>query len=533
MASQQKIAMAKSVSKVGLWTFGSRVLGLIRDSMVARIFGVGMATDAFMFAFTIPNLLRRLLAEGALSVAFVPVFTESITQKKHEESEKTFQIIFTSFSIFLVGVSIIGIFLSPWIVKVFAPGFEADQYALTTRLTQWMFPFIFFTGSSAVVMGILNALNAFFAPAAAPIFLNLMMIGAILFFSPFFQQPIFALAIGVILGGMAQWVLQIVRAYQLGFRIIPKFQLFHQDVKRIFKLLAPTVFGVAVYHLNILVSRALASLLPQGSVTYLYYSDRLLEFPLGIFAISIATVALPQLTREASETSFERLKEILFFSLKLVSFICVPAMIGLIVLRVPIISLLFQYGHFTTEDVWKLAQVFLTSALGLWAVAGLRVSVQSFYSLGDVRTPVKVALISFTLNPILGFLLMKIMGASGLTLASSISAWVQWILLFYFLGHKIGKLPIIPFVKSIMPMLVAALVMGLVLYPFAHYYAWFLAKAVLIKILYVLGAIAIGAGIYTFLAYLLGVKELKSIAYRVLMKFRKMKPEKISENSLE
>lgn len=524
MASHEKTAMARSASKVGLWTFGSRILGLVRDSVVAQIFGVGFATDAFMVAFTIPNLLRRLLAEGALSVAFVPVFTESITKKKHEEAEETFQIVFTSFSLLLIVVAILGMLLSPWIVKAFTPGFDAQKYQLTVQLTQWMFPFIFFTGSAAVVMGILNALKAFSAPAAAPILLNLMMIGSTVFLRSYFHIPIFALALGVLLGGLTQWALQVVRVHQLGFRFRFKPRWMHPDVKRIFMLLAPTVFGVAVYHFNILVLRALASLLPQGSVTYLYYSDRLLEFPLGIFSISIATVALPQLAREASNTNLERLKEMLFFSLKLGNFISIPAMLGLVALRFPIISLLFQHGKFTYQNTLDLEKVVLMASLGLCAVSGLRIAVQAFYSLGDVKTPVKVALISFLLNPILGFLFMKPMGAAGLTLASSIAAWVQWILLFYFLKRRVGDLPLLRFFKEGLLMLAAALVMACFLWPLGAFHHWFLAYRLWGKLIFVFGGIGAGGLVYAAFAYLLGFRSLKSWTQKILVKLRKSIP---------
>ncbi|MBI1884005.1 MAG: murein biosynthesis integral membrane protein MurJ [Chlamydiae bacterium] len=507
----EKLSMARSMSRVGFWTFTSRLLGLVRDSMVARLFGVGFATDAFMVAFTIPNLLRRLLAEGALSIAFVPIFTDSLTRQRKEDSQDTFQAIFTIFSALLILISILGVFFSPFLVKVFAPGFEIEKFHLTVLLNRLMFPFIFLMGSSSVAMGLLNALNSFSVPAAAPILLNVCMILSSFLFYRFLNPPILALGWGVLAGGVTQWLLQVWKVGQFGFKVRFSWDWKHPGLQRVFRLMAPTVFGVAVYHLNILVSRALASLLPQGSVTYLYYSDRFLEFPLGIFAFSIATVALPQLSREAASGNDDRLKETLFFALRLASFICIPAMFGLMMLRLPILSLVFQYGKFSLQNTLELAQVFGMASLGLIAVAGLRIVVQAFYSMGDVKTPVKAACASFLVNASLGFVLMRWLGPSGLTLSSSIAAWVQWLMLFWFLGRRVGKISFGIFFREIWPILLASLVMALVIWPLGGSDLRFFPKTVVLKLAYVLGAVAVGAGIYMGLVYLFGFKELRGL----------------------
>jgi putative peptidoglycan lipid II flippase len=527
MNKKDQSGLLGSVSRVGFWTFASRIFGLVRDSVVARIFGVGFATDAFMVAFTIPNLLRRLLAEGVLSVAFVPLFAEYSSHRSRQEFQNAFQVIFTVFSLLLIGVSFLGIILSPWIVHIFAPGFSIEKLDLTTFLTRWMFPFIFFMGSSSVVVGVLNTLKSFSIPAAAPILLNFFMIACALFLSRFFKTPILALAVGVILGGFSQWVLHIWQSYRLGFKIRFKCDWSHPAIRRIFLLMGPTIFGVAVYHLNVLISRALASLLPQGSVTYLYYSDRFLEFPLGIFAISIATVTLPQLAQQAAYRHFDHLKETLFFSLRLAAFICIPAMLGLMVLRVPILSLVFQHGQFSYQNTLELSRVFLMATLGLCAVAGLRITVQAFYSLKDIKTPVKTAFASFLLNAALGFVLMRQMGAAGLTLASSIAAWFQWILLFYFLNRRVGKLPFIQFTRETFFVLLSAGGMALVLWPLGHLNLWASDLSTILRMFYVLGIIILGLGIYLGIAYLLGVTELKLIIQKIVEKLKRARPEEI------
>jgi putative peptidoglycan lipid II flippase len=510
-----------SVSKVGLWTLGSRFLGLIRDSIVARYFGAGFATDAFMVAFRIPNLLRRLLAEGALSIAFVPTFSDIYHRQSKEDFQKAFQSLFSVFSTLLVAVSLLGMILSPWLVKLFAPGFENEKFLLTSQLTCLMFPFIFFVGSASVGVGLLNTLKSFSIPAASPIFLNLTIIFCAVTLTRWLDVPIFAVAIGVLLGGFIQWVAQFIKIQSLGYPVKFRFDFKHPAVVRVFRLMGPTVFGVAVYHLNILVIQAMATVLPQGSVTYLYYSDRFLEFPLGVFAISIATVALPQLAEDAAHSDYSKLKNTLFFSLRMVTFICVPAMLGMMALRVPMLSLVFQYGKFTLENTFVLSNVFLMASLGLWAVAGLRITVQVFYSLGDVKTPLRAAFISFLVNAVSGFLLMRVLNAPGLTLASSLAAWVQWGWLFVLLRKKIGPLGLRQFIRGTLPIVFSALLMAAALWPLGNYYISLELHSPLIRALFVGTAILFGAGIYLGFTYLFKVKEMRVFVEKYLPRIKK------------
>ncbi|MBI1871284.1 MAG: murein biosynthesis integral membrane protein MurJ [Chlamydiae bacterium] len=515
---QNKREMARSASRVGLWTLASRVMGLARDSVVAKIFGVGFATDAFMVAFTIPNLLRRLLAEGALSIAFVPSFTEIFSKRSREEFHETFRVVFTAFSVLLVGVSLLGILMAPWVVKLFAPGFDLEKYQLTTQLTRIMFSFIFFMGSSAVVMGVLNTVKSFSIPAAAPVLLNLSIILCACFLSQFIHPPILSLAIGVLLGGFTQWGLQIWKVHQLGFNIGFKWDWHHPVLRKIFWLMSPTIFGVAVYHLNVMISRALASLLPQGSVTYLYYSDRFLEFPLGIFAVSVATVALPQLSQDAADGRFDHLKKNLLFALRLAAFDCIPSMIGLMILRVPLLSLVFQHGKFTFGNTLELAHVFLMASLGLCAIASLRIIVQAFYSMGDIKIPVKTACVGLVVNSGLGFFLMKKMGPSGLTLASSVSVWFQCFLLLFFLKKRVGAFSLSEFFREISSILLSAIVMGVFLWPLTLLNNRMLEMPFGIRVAYVLGSVALGLGVYVMMAYFLGLKELRVLVDRFFKK---------------
>jgi putative peptidoglycan lipid II flippase len=287
--------VTKAAGVVSGATLLSRIFGLLRDIVIAGYFGAGMASDAFFVAFRIPNLLRRLFAEGSLTIAFVPVFTEYLTKDGESIAFLFARSAIRLISILLAAAAVVGILLTPLIVRIMAPGFMAspEKLELTITLTRFMFPYIFFIGLVALCMGILNALGHFAAPALAPVMLNLAMIVSVLFLSPHLQNPVYGLAIGVLLGGLLQLLLQIPFLLRKGMVFWEAANLFHPGLKRIGKLMLPAVFGAAVYQINILVGTLLASLLPDGSVSYLYYADRLVQFPLGIFAIAVATAVLP------------------------------------------------------------------------------------------------------------------------------------------------------------------------------------------------------------------------------------------------
>ena len=282
---------------VGFFTFLSRILGLVRDMVIAGLFGSGLAADAFFVAFRIPNLLRRLFAEGSLTIAFIPVFTEYLTLKSKKDAFELARVVLTILSILLAGVTLLGILFSPWIVRIQAFGFGGSgvKYDLTVLLTRIMFPYIFFISIVAFFMGVLNSLRRFAAPAAAPILLNAGIIGAAFLISPRCEAPIVGIAIGVLIGGVLQVGLQIPWAVREGFTLLPKWDPNHPALKRIGMLMLPAIFGSAVYQVNQFIGTLLATFLPEGSVSWFYYADRVVQFPLGIFAIAISTAALPSL----------------------------------------------------------------------------------------------------------------------------------------------------------------------------------------------------------------------------------------------
>jgi putative peptidoglycan lipid II flippase len=438
MSEKKNIARAAGV--LGSATMLSRIMGMVRDMVVSRLFGAGFATDAFFAAFQIPNMLRRFFAEGALTSAFVPTFAEALAQKGEAEAREVANICFTLLTIVMAGVSLLGIIFSPQIVRLMFPGFAAQpaKLELTILLNRLMFPYIFFISLVALCMGILNTVRHFFTPAISTVFLNLAMIFSALLLRDRFQVPVTALAVGVLLGGIIQLLLQLPVLYRKGFPLRPRFVLHHPAVRRITLLMGPSVFGVGVYYLNITVGAILASFLPQGSVSYLYYAQRLFEFPQGIFTVSVAQAVLPSMSRQAAAGDMVALKESLTFGLKLTLFITIPAMTGLLICATPIFSLLFMGGAFDYAKAEQCGVALFYYSLGLSLVALVRVLVPAFYALKDTRTPVKCAFAAFLLNLGFSLLLMGPLKHGGLALASTLSALGNMLLLLYFLRKKIG-----------------------------------------------------------------------------------------------
>lgn len=423
----------------GFYTLISRILGLVRDSVIAYFFGTKASADAFYVAFRIPNLLRRLLAEGSLTMAFVPVFTEYLKQSR-EEGKRVADIVFTYLSILLTLLTILGVIFAPQIVKVIAYGFEGspDKFALTVYLTRIMFPYIFLVSLMALAMGVLNTLKIFGAPAASPILLNLGIIAGASIFSRWFGQPTVGLALGVIIGGVLQLSLQIPWLMREG--MIPRFNLdyHHPALRRIGLIMLPSVYGGAVYQINVLVITLLASFLPNGSVSYLWYADRINEFPLGLFAVAIATASLPTLSEHVADKNHEAFKGTLNYSMRIALTESIPAMFGLLLFAEPIIRLLFQRGAFTAESTAGTVGALRMFAIGIPFVTGVRNIVPAFYAMKDAKTPVYMATVALVVNALLAFILMKPLLHMGLALSMSIASVVNFVLLIYAFRRKMG-----------------------------------------------------------------------------------------------
>ena len=454
--------VARAAGVVGLSTMLSRIFGFLRDMVVAAFFGAGLTTDAFFVAFRIPNMLRRLIGEGSLTVSFVPVFTEYLNVKTKEDALELANVAFTALSVILVFVSLLGVLFSPLIVTLMAPGWyikHPDHYHLTVFLNRLMFPYIFFMSLVALCMGILNSLRHFAAPALSPVILNICMILAALLLRDFFQEPITALAVGVMIGGVLQLAMQWPFLVKMGVKLKPDFNFRHPGLKQIGRLFFPAAFGASIYQINLIVSNILASFLPTGSVSYLYYADRIVELPLGVFAIAIGTAALPSFSEQVAKGDFHDLKKTINFSLRLILFVTIPATVALIALRVSIISVLFQRGAFDIQSTILTAQALFYYTIGLLAFSVIRVIVSALYSLQDAKTPMKAAIVAFFVNVVCSVILMFPLKHGGLALATSIATTVNVIMLTVVLRKKIGAFLDREFYHSVFKMFLSSLAM--------------------------------------------------------------------------
>ncbi len=500
----------RSAGVVGALTLLSRIMGYVRDMVIAYLFGARAETDAFYVAFRIPNLLRRLLAEGSLTISFIPVFTESLEKKGKEDAKRVSDITFTIIFTLLIVVSLAGVLLSPLIIKLFASGFKEDIFSLAVNLNRIMFPYIFFASLTALSMGVLNSLKHFFAPAISPVVFNIVLILTVILLQQSLQLPILALAIGVMIGGLIQVLFQIPFLKSRGFLFGFRRNLRDPAVKKIALLMTPQLFGLAVYNLNILVSTQYASYMPEGTVSYLYYSERLIEFPLGIIAVSIATVLLPSLSSLASKKEFEEFRESYSFALRLMLFIMAPALAGLIALKVPICNLLYQRGEFTGEATLFTSQALFGYAFGLWAVGGVRITAPTFYAMQDTKTPVLIALFSFIVNAAFGFILGFALGLkhTGLALASSISSIFNFALLFFVLNRRTGKMELKKILIYCIKIAFASVIMAVLAWKISTFSEWsqsgVSARKLVVFLISFFGAIAA----YLALARILRIQEL-------------------------
>ena len=438
-AQDETRSVVKAAGVIGVATFSSRILGFIRDMVLANLFGATPAADAFFVAYRIPNLLRELFAEGSMSSAFIPVFTEYQTLKSKQDAWELASAVFTTLLTIVIGITIVGILAAPGIVWLLAPGFHDDpaKLAMTTLLTQIMFPYLIFISLAALAMGILNSMRAFAAPAFSPVFFNVFIIGCALIVSPMMPEPILGVAIGVVAGGAAQFAMQLpglsLRGMLFGFRFWPG----HPGVRRIGALMVPSLLGLSVTQINITVSTILASFF-AGGPTYLFYGMRLIQFPLGIFGVALATAILPTLSAQAARGGLDELRTTVGFGLRMILFIILPAMLGLILLRQPIIHLFFEHGTFSARDTAETAMAVLCYSVGLWAFGGVRIIVSAFYSLQDTRTPAITAAIAVAANLAFSLVLMSSLGAAGLALATALAAMVNGGILVAVLHRRLG-----------------------------------------------------------------------------------------------
>lgn len=418
--------LLRSSAVTGSMTMVSRVLGLARDVVLARLFGPGDGTDAFFLAFKIPNFLRRLFAEGAFNQAFVPVLSEYRRQRSHAEVKTLVDSVAGSLGAVLLALTVVVVIAAPLIAIPLAWGFRdnADKFALFVDMFRITFPYLLLISLTAFASAILNSYDKFAIPALTPALLNVALIGAAVLLSPYLGRPEVALAIGVLIAGVAQLVFQLPALARLRLLPIPALNPQHEGVRRIMTLMIPALFGVSVSQINLLLDTFIASLLVSGSVSWLYFSDRLVELPLGIFGIAIATVVLPSLSRKHADKSLTEFAAMLDWAFRMVLLIAIPASLALILLAQPLIITLFQGQNFSVDDVTKVTSSLQAYTLGLVAFMAIKVFAPGYYSRQDTRTPVRIGIMAMVANMVMNILLVFVLdfAHTGLALATSLAA---------------------------------------------------------------------------------------------------------------
>jgi putative peptidoglycan lipid II flippase len=513
----EKKNVTKAAGQISIATTGSRVLGFVRDILLARIFGASGSTDAFFIAYRIPNLFRELFAEGSISAAFVPVFTESLTNEGKDDAKKLASSVLAFLLSVLSVVCLLCILFAPYIVSVIAPGFikSPEKFDLTVKLTRIMFPFLFFISLASLAKGILNSLKSFFIPALAPMVLNISIIGAAVFLAPHFTVPLVAIGLAVPFGGMLQVLIQLPDLKNKGFALMPDFSFSHPGLKKILRLLLPAIVGMGVAQINIFISTIFVSFLAGGAATYLYYAMRFVHLPIGIFGVAMATAVLPSLSEQAARGDNEGLRETFSFSLRLLFFITLPAMAGLITLSEPILHVLLQRGEFTALAVSETAYALIFYSTGLWAFVGARIVASTFYSMQDTKTPVKIAALSVIVNIIFSIILMGPMRHGGLAFANAIAAAVNFIVLFIMLKKKLGHIGGGKIVLSFIKTAAASTVMGVSGLYLMKSFMWEEGAGIALKASILCGVILFCIGVYLLIMRLIKSEEL---TYLIQMK---------------
>lgn len=466
--------LLRSTAVVSGMTFLSRVLGLVRDIVVARAFGAGTGADAFFVAFRIPNFLRRLFAEGAFSQAFVPVLSDYRTNRPNEVRDLVDHTVGALGGVLLL-VTAIGILAAPLLVLIFAPGFidDGDKFDLTADMLRITFPYILFISLTALAGGILNAWGRFAVPAFTPVLLNLTMIGAAVWLAPRLEEPVTALAWGVLLAGLLQLAFQLPFLARLRLLPRPRLKRAHEGVRRIGALMLPGIFGSSVAQINLLIDTLIASFLVTGSVSWLYYSDRLVEFPLGVFGVALATVILPRLSQQHAATDPQAHARTVDWGLRMTILVAAPATFALILLAGPMLVTLFHYGEFDANDVAMSRLSLMAYSLGLAGFILVKVLAAAFFSRQDTRTPVRIAVIAMIANMVLNvalvapMVMLNIPGPhAGLALATALASFLNAALLYRGL-RKNGFNPLAGWGIFGLRVLIGCLVMAVVLLPLA------------------------------------------------------------------
>ena len=526
--------LARSAGIFTSATLLSRILGYFRDTMVAAFFGAGPAADAFYTAFRISNLFRRLLGEGALSASFVPVFSEYTQKQSHEETQRFLNTIFTTLLVILSVITLLGVVFAPQLTRLIARGFDpgSERFALTVTLTRYMFPFMLFICLAALITGVLNAFHSFFLPAFAPACLSIaemLYIGFLWIAHIKGQNAVVGLAVSVTVGGFSQFFVHVPALMQRNYTLGWRWDLAHEGVRRVGRLILPATLGVAADQINAFVDTMMATFLSVGSVTALYYSNRVMQLPLALFGIALSQVALPTMSGSAARGATQEVKDTLNFALRLTLFMILPATTGLIILGKPIVQTLFQYGRFSTEaslvTTWALAAF----SIGLFAYAAVKILAAAFYAYQTTRVPVVVASCCVGLNIALNLTTLAVRtklsalhpewagflngrgGVASLALATSIASWVNAAVLFVLLRRRLGILGGRRILRTITKSAVGCGAMGLFCWCIMHLQIASLSSlsghAHLARVVELIVAIIGGSSVYMLFAQWLRMEE--------------------------
>ncbi|MEZ5404652.1 MAG: murein biosynthesis integral membrane protein MurJ [Verrucomicrobiia bacterium] len=516
------MSTALKAGKISVAVFGSRLLGLVRESVFAHFFGAGMASDAFRAAFKIPNLLRDLFAEGALSTAFVATFTKTLEQEGDKKGWRLANLVFTAQFVFLFLIVLIGVACAPAIVELIGGPLPPDTKHLATSLTRIMFPFIMLVSAAAVMMGLLNAKGRFGLPASASIFFNLGSIvagvGLAYVMDPSFgPRAIFGMAMGVLIGGALQFGVQVPAAWRLGFRFHWLWDFRDNRFLEVMRLLGPAVLGASAVQINVLINTRFAAEVGPGAISWLEYAFRLMQFPIGLLGVAIATVTLPQVARNAALNDQSNFRKNLAKSLRLTFALTIPAAIGLAITSESLITLLYQRGKFHFHDTQQTALALQAYTVGLAGYAAIKVIVPAFYALGDAKVPVRVSVFGIFLNLGLNSLTVKILhwGHAGLALATSSVALLNFFQLAYAMRTRLKRLEGKSLAVTLLKTISASIGMGVIVWITQKvFYDWG-------SLLRVVGGVGLGVISFIFFAKLLRIEEIEEIYSGIKQRWKK------------
>ena len=515
-----KVAKAAGILMVAM--VASRILGYVRDMVIYAYFGQNNLTDAYNAAFSIPDFLYYLLVGGALSSAFIPVFASYIATNKEEEGWRVASTIFNLVIIMMLAGITLGIIFAPALIQFLVPGFSPDNIALTVKMTRIMFFQTFFMALNGISMGILNSYQQFLAPAVGSVVYNLGIIVAGLIFSHFLDLGIMGFAIGVVIGAACNFAVQLPALLKIGLRYQFVIDLKHPGVRKIGTLILPVLIGLSVTQFNLFVNQNLGSTLPSGMISALRVAQRIMQLPIGVFAIAIAVAVFPTLTGQAAREERELFKETTSLGLRTIFFITIPSAIGLIALRVPIVRLLFEQGLFTASDTSATAFALFFYCFGLFAYSALQLLNRVFYSLQDTLTPVTVGILTIVINIVLNFLLIKPMGHGGLALAYSLAGIINMLLLLYIFKKKVGSIDGRRIVHSFLLTVGISAVMGFAAYQTAELMESVISVSTKYGQLLQVGAgITVGVLVFVFLAFCLKMEEGELVKKILSRRFRK------------